>query len=121
SAETLAVNTLGQLADHPRVAALREFITGWHLSYLTADNARSTPEAGPQEHLSQTGDNLANVVQYLKEQHPDRLEQILGILQHRVPRLERVDAELLADGRLLLQIKDAPFERPVLAKYASDG
>jgi predicted ATPase len=27
----------------------------------------------------------------------------------------------MADGRLLLQIKDAPFERPILAKFASDG
>ncbi|MHB1422172.1 MAG: AAA family ATPase [Gemmataceae bacterium] len=121
SSEMLAVSTLGQLANHPRVAALRRFITGWHLSYLTADNTRGTPDAGPQERLSQTGDNLANVIQYLKEQHPDRLEQIRGILQRRIPRLERVEADMLADGRLLLQIKDAPFERPVLAKYASDG
>jgi predicted ATPase len=28
---------------------------------------------------------------------------------------------MLADGRLLLQIKDAPFDRPILAKFASDG
>lgn len=121
SAEMLAVNTLGQLANHPRVAALRRFITGWHLSYLTADNTRGTPEAGPQERLSQTGDNLANVIQYLAEQHVDRLNHIRRILQQRIPRLERVEADMLADGRLLLQIKDAPFDRPVLAKYASDG
>lgn len=43
SSEMLAVSTLGQLAYHPRVAALRRFITGWHLSYLTADNTRGTP------------------------------------------------------------------------------
>ncbi|MGH9894209.1 MAG: AAA family ATPase, partial [bacterium] len=91
------------------------------LSYLTADSTRGLPEAGPQERLSQTGDNLPNVIQYLREQHPDRLEQILEILRHRVPKLQKVDAETLADGRLLLQIKDAPFERPILAKWASDG
>ena len=34
SAEVLAVNTLGQFAKHPRVSALRRFITGWYLSYL---------------------------------------------------------------------------------------
>lgn len=34
SSEMLAVNTLGQFAKHPRVSALRNFITGWHLSYL---------------------------------------------------------------------------------------
>lgn len=121
SAEMLAVNTLGQFARHPRVSALRRFITGWYLSYLTADYTRSVPEAGAQEKLSATGDNLPNVIQYLKEQHEERLDQILKTLTQRVPRLERVDSEFLADGRLLLQIKDAPFERPVLAKFASDG
>ena len=30
SPETLAVNTLGQLSKHPRVAALRKFITDWY-------------------------------------------------------------------------------------------
>ena len=121
SPEHIAANTLGQLAKHPRVNALRKFITGWYLSYLTADNTRVTPEAGPQERLSATGDNLPNVIQYLMEQHEDRLQQVLGTLSRRVPRLEKVNAELLADGRLLLQIKDAPFDKPILAKFASDG
>lgn len=119
--EVLAVNTLGQLARHPRVSALRRFITGWYLSYLTADSARGVPEAGPQERLSALGDNLPNVIQHLKERHPERLSKILLILSERVPRLEKVDAEFLADGRLLLRIKDAPFSEPILAKFASDG
>ena len=121
SPELLAVSTLGQFAKHPRVSALRRFITGWYLSYLTADNTRSIPEAGPQERLSATGDNLPNVIQYLKEQYPERLQEILNTLSCRIPRLERVDAEMMQDGRLLLQIKDAPFEQPIMAKFASDG
>lgn len=121
SPDLIAVNTLGQFAEHPRVAALREFITDWYVSYLAIDDTRSQPEAGPQERLSRTGDNLANVIQYLKEQHPDRLEQVFTTLRRRVPRLERVDAEPMADGRLLLQIKDAPFEQPILSRFASDG
>jgi predicted ATPase len=121
SPEMLAVNTLGQFARHPRVSALRQFVTGWYLSYLTADSTRTVPEAGTQERLSATGDNLPNVIQYLKEQHPNRLGQILKTLSRRVPRLERVDAEITQDGRLVLQIKDAPFAQPILAKYASDG
>src|SRR5699024_11214645 len=106
---------------HPRVSALRRFITGWYLSYLTADSTRGTPEAGPQERLSLSGDNLPNVIQYLKEQHEDTLKRTLATLSQRIPRLERVDADLLADGRLLLQIKDAPFAHPILSKFASDG
>ena len=121
SPDLLAVNTLGQLASNPRVNALRRFITGWHLSYLSADSARGIPEAGPQERLSPTGDNLPNVIQHLKESYPDRLSEILRTLSQRVPRLERVDAQVLPDGRLMLQVKDAPFETPILAKYASDG
>jgi len=121
SPERLAVNTLGQFAKHVRVNALRRFISDWYLSYLSADSTRGLPEAGPQERLSSTGDNLPNVIQYLKEQHEQRLKSILETLTKRVPRLERVDAELMQDGRLLLQIKDAPFERPIMAKFASDG
>ena len=52
SADLIAVNTLGQFAGHPRVAALREFITDWYVSYLSIDDTRSQPEAGPQERLS---------------------------------------------------------------------
>ncbi|MBL8134880.1 MAG: AAA family ATPase [Anaerolineae bacterium] len=121
SPDALAVNTLGQLARHPRVSALREFIIGWHLSYLSADNTRGIPESGPQERLSEIGDNLPNVIQFLGEQHPDRLRFILDRLSRRVPRLESVNTEIMADGRLLLQVKDAPFERPIMAKFVSDG
>ena len=121
SPELLAVNALGQFQDHPRVAALREFIIGWHVSYLSADSTRGQPEAGPQEQLNRTGDNLANVIQYLSEQHPEHLEHIFRVLSQRVPRVERVLAEAMPDGRLLLQIKDAPFDNPVLARFASDG
>ncbi len=121
SPDLIAVNALGQFAEHPRVAALRHFITGWYVSYFSVDSARGQPEAGPQERLSRTGDNLANVIQYLGEQHPDRLERVFDALRSRVPRVEKVLAEAMPDGRLLLRIKDAPFDSPILARFASDG
>ena len=120
-ASTLAVSTLGQLAIHPRVSALRRFITDWHLSYLSIGATREVTEAGPQKRLSKTGNNLPNVIQYLQERYPERLEKIISVLSDRIPRLEKVETELMIDGRLLLQIKDAPFEQPTLAKFASDG
>ncbi len=119
--DVLAVNTLGTLAENPRVIALRSFITGWHLSYLSADAARGNPEAGAEERLSPTGSNLPNVVQYLREQHPQRLEQIFETLRRRIPRIEKVEAEVLQDSRLLLLVKDAPFSTPVLSRFVSDG
>ena len=120
-ASTLAVSTLGQLAIHPRLSALRRFITNWYLSYLSTDAIRGVAEVVPQERLSETGDNLPNVIQYLQERYPERLEKIISVLSDRIPRLEKVETELMIDGRLLLQIKDAPFEQPTLAKFASDG
>lgn len=119
--DRLAVNALGQFKSHPRVAALRRFISGWYLSYLSVAEERKSPTAGPQERLSQSGDNISNVLQYLKENHPQRLESVIESLQDAVPTLERVDYSTSPDGRLVLFIKDAPFSDSVLASNASDG
>ncbi len=117
----LAVNVFGQSGQHPRLRTLRRFITDWHLSRLSTDATRQATNDGPQKRLSATGDNLPNVIQYLQERYPERLEKIISSLSNQVPRLENVDTELMMDGRRLLKIKDAPFEQPILAKFASDG
>ena len=121
SPDTLAVNALGQLADHPRVVALRNFIVGWHVSNLSFQDVRGQPEAGPQERLSRTGDNLANVIQYLSEEHAPVLEYIFKRLRERIPKVQNVEANQMPDGKLLLQFRDAPFNKPVMARFASDG
>lgn len=119
--DVLAVSTLGQLADNPRVKSLRDFIVGWHLSYLSTTETRVVPEAGPQEHLSRNGNNLANVIQYLSEQHPATLNKIFSALRRRIPRLQTVEPISLPTGHLLLTVKDAPFDEGVQARYVSDG
>lgn len=121
ASDLLAVNALGQFADHPRVSALRNFITGWYVSYLSAESTRIQPESGPAERLSKSGDNLANVIQFLDERHPERLREIFDEMRKRVPRVERIFSETMEDGRQLLRVKDAPFDEPVLARFASDG
>ena len=118
---TIAASMFGQSTHHPRVSALRRFITDWHLSCLSTDATRQATRDGSQKRLSATGDNLPNVIQHLQERYPERLEKIISILSNRVPRLEKVDTELMMDGRRLLKIKDAPFDQPILAKFASDG
>lgn len=121
SPDLFAVNTLGQLANHPRVVLLRRFIMGWYLSNLSTSNMRFQAQSGIQERLSISGDNLANVIEYLQKHHPQRLKQIEKVIQKRVPYFEGVHLEVMPDDRLLLQIKDAPFDRPVMARFASDG
>ena len=55
SSDLLAVNALGQFEHHPRVAALRNFIMGWHVSHFSTSNAHHQPEAGPHERLTGEG------------------------------------------------------------------
>ena len=119
--DLLAVNALGQFQNHPRVSALRRFILGWHISYLSTHSGRTSVEAGPQPHLSSSGDNLPNIVQFLLENDPTRLDDIFRRLARRIPQLERVEPERMTDGRLLLKLKDRPFAEPILAKFTSDG
>jgi predicted ATPase len=121
SPSLLAVSALGQFELHPRVAALRRFISGWYLSYVSAASTRGVPDAGPQERLSATGENLANVIQYMVESRPDAFERVVSAMRARVPNLENIEATPLDDGRLMLRVKDAPFSQPVLSRFASDG
>ena len=121
SRDLLAVNTLGQLRDHPRVAALRDFITGWYLSYLAVPRLRTVTELSTEKRLSTTGDNLAGVLQHLQRREPARLDDAFQILARQVPQLERVTSDPMPDGSLLLRLKDEVFEEPILAKYVSDG
>ncbi len=121
SPETIAVNALGQLAKNPRISALRRFVAGWYFSRLSTEGTRRVAEPGEQEYLSCEGENLSNVIQYLKNRHPDSWNEIMKKLCSHVPRLEEIISEPMSDGRLLLQIKDFPFMQAIPAKFASDG
>jgi predicted ATPase len=119
--DILAVGALGSFRSYPRIAALRRFMTSWYVSHLSAADARAQPEPGVHEHLSKTGDNLANVIQFLEQRHPKVLARILETLRRRIPRLESVHSEETSDRKLSLLLKDAPFADPILARFASDG
>ena len=117
----LGIATLGALVQHPRIAAFREFVEGWYLSYFTPDAARSLPMAGPQRRLSIHGDNLANVVQYMQREHPDEFADILRKIAGRIPGIDKIDTQRSEDGRLLLRFNDRGFEDPFYAQQMSDG
>lgn len=121
SPDMLAVSTLGQFAKHPRVSKLRSFITDWTISSISVADIRQIHEAGPQDKLTASGDNLANVIQYLSESAPEDLERIKNKLAGWIPRLASVESEFMSDGTLCLMFKDIPFDEPVIAKYVSDG
>ena len=117
----LGAELLGGFADYPSLAALKRFVLDWYVSDIDATDVRTIPGAGPQRRLSPTGDNLANVLEWLAERRPERLEAVLARLREWVPRLESVRPVETGDGRFMLQLKDAPFARAIPARFASEG
>lgn len=117
----LGIATLGALKQHPRISDFRRFIEGWYLSYFTPDAARSLPLAGPQKHLNTHGDNLANVVQFMEREQPQRFNSILKKIAIKIPGIDQIDTEKTSDGRLLLKFNDKGFEDPFYAQQMSDG
>lgn len=117
----LALATLGNLTEYPDLVSFKEFLDGWYLSYITPDAARIMPAAGPQKHLNTKGDNLANVVQYMEKEHPERFRDTLARLAEKIPGIENVFTRATEDGRLLLCFNNIGFEEPFYASQISDG
>lgn len=117
----LGIQTLGTLAEHPRIKRFRDFLKGWHLSYFTPDAARSIPSAGPQKHLNMHGDNIGNVVQYMEREHKDRFKTILSRIADKIPGVSTIDTTVTDDRRVLLRFNDGAFSDPFFAQQMSDG
>ena len=117
----LAIKGLGQFREFPVVSEFRSLIESWHISNLHIADARSNAEAGFAEHLSPTGDNVAQVAQYLYERHPAQFKLVLDAMKARVPGVKNIEAQSTEDGRLLLRFQDGSFRDPFVARYVSDG
>lgn len=117
----LAIKGLGQFKEFRVVSEFRSLIENWHISDFHISEARPSAEAGYAEHLSTRGDNIAQVAQYLYENHPERFEQVLQAMKTRVPGINWVEAKPTEDGRLVLRFQDGSFKDPFIARYVSDG
>ena len=122
SIDTLAIKGLGQFERFKAANALRQLIESWHVSDFHINAARGRKEAaGDCEHLSETGDNLPRVAQYLFDQHPATFNRILATMARRVPGVKSVQPLLMDDGYLTLRFQDGSFKTPFLDRYVSDG
>lgn len=117
----LAIKGLGQFKEFRVVAEFRSLIENWHISDFHISDARPSAEAGYAEHLSTRGDNVAQVAQYLYENHRERFDKVLRVMSERVPGVSRVEAKPTVDGRLVLRFQDGSFKDPFIARYVSDG
>ncbi len=122
AADILAIKGLGQFERFKAANAFRRLIESWHVSDFHIDAARGRKEAsGESEHLSETGDNLPRVAQFLYEQHREVFNQILDTMVRRVPGVKKIEPLLMKDGFLTLQFQDGSFKTPFLDRYVSDG
>jgi predicted ATPase len=117
----LAIKGLGQFKQFRVVSEFRSLIENWHISDFHIGDARPSAEAGYAEHLSTRGDNVAQVAQYLYENHRERFDKMLNVMARRVPGVSRVEARPTEDGRLVLRFQDGSFKDPFIARYVSDG
>ena len=117
----LAIKGLGQFREFRVVSEFRGLIENWHVSNFHIADARPSAEAGYSEHLSTRGDNVAQVAQYLYENHADRFDRVLEAMRRRVPGVSGVEPRPTEDGRLVLRFRDGSFKDPFIARYVSDG
>ncbi len=117
----LAIKGLGQFREFRIVSEFRSLIENWYISDFHIADARPSVDAGYAEHLSNRGDNVALVAQYLYEAYPERFSQVLHAMRRRVPGISSVEAKPTDDGRLVLRFQDGSFKDPFIARYVSDG
>jgi predicted ATPase len=80
SPDMLALKGLGHFERFKAANAFRQLIESWYISDFHISAARGRKEAASNsEHLSESGDNLPLVAQYLFEQHPDTFTRLLEV------------------------------------------
>ena len=117
----LAIKGLGQFREFRVISEFRSLIENWFISEFHIADARPSAEAGIAEFLTPRGDNIAQVAQFLYENHPEDFNRVLQAMQVRVPGVKSVEARPTEDGRLVLRFQDGSFESPFVARYVSDG
>lgn len=119
--QVLGIATLGTLADHPRIASFRAFLSGWYLSYFVPQLARTQPMAGAEPHLDRTGENLAKYLQFIAREHPDSFQQMLLRIARKIPGITKIVPVEAPDRRLLLAFHTKGYDQPFFQQDMSDG
>jgi predicted ATPase len=121
SPDILAIKGLGQFQKFTAISAFRRLLDNWYVSNFQIQAAQNIEDTGLSEHLSTSGDNLAQVTKYIYENYPDTFKSILNKMKDRVPGIEKVEAQETIDGRIVLQFSDGSFKDPFISRFVSDG
>ena len=119
--ENLALKFLGLVKELKPAGALREGIENWHFSNFRVDAAHADAKVGAEQ-MSNSGDNLAAVAQFMKKKHPEVFQELQGKLAERIPGIERISVEPAPDNRVALKFHDSAWKtRPFPASHMSEG
>ncbi len=121
SPDILALKGLGQFKKFRAISSFRKLLENWYVSNFQIQAAQTIADTGISEHLSNSGNNLAQVTKYIFENHPDIFNNILLKLKNKVPGISHVEATETIDGRIVLQFQDGTFKDPFISRYVSDG
>ena len=122
SPDILAIKGLSQFEKFPAVVTWGELIENWRVFDFHIQAAKADQQIGGyDEMLDKTGGNLALVMDFLHNRHPDIFNDILGKLPGRIPGVNGVQAKSTEDGRVLLLFEHNAFDAPILARHISDG
>jgi predicted ATPase len=121
SPDILAIKGLGQFQKFKAISAFRRLLENWFVSNFQIQSAQNIEDTGLSEHLSTTGNNLAQVTKYIYENNRSVFNNILEKMTKRVPGVAQVEAKETIDGRIVLQFKDGSFKDPFISRYVSDG
>ena len=118
----LAIKGLGQFDRFKAASGFRKLIENWHISDFHIETARGNNTIiGEDQHVSESGDNIARVARNYLENHPDIFNAIKTKMKQRVPGIASVDSKVTEDGRLLLKFGDQAFKESFVDRYVSDG
>jgi len=117
-AGVLALKAVGFLDKFPRVRALRTFIESWQFLSVNLDAVRAPRRDARADHLEPDASNLVNVLRTLRG--TPTYDAIIEDVRVLLDMVEGVDTSV-EKGRVILMLKERPFDDPVEALSASDG
>lgn len=121
SPDILAIKGLGQFQKFNAISSFRRLLENWYVSNFQIQAAQNIEDTCLSEHLSTSGDNLAQVTKYIYENFPATFQKILDKMKERVPGIDKVEATETIDGRIVLQFSDGSFKDPFISRFVSDG
>ncbi|MDD4029369.1 MAG: AAA family ATPase [Caldisericia bacterium] len=122
SKDVVALSIFGSLGRFEECHLIYQFLLHLRVFDFQVHTLRQTPSYEQEFSLSQTGDNIANVLYTIQNHHPDIYYKIIQYLQEHIPSLEKIEARydpLLNINQIFMT--DKGFPQPIGVNYISSG